>query len=154
MRKPLIAFALLCVLAACGRDTPPPGTPQAAAQDAEARIGDVAVHASLVQTSALDASVAKQYDLERSDRSAMLLLSVRRDGDAPLPASLKLDARASDASGASARPVALRRVVVDGLVDYVGTIDVAPPERLRVDVTVAYDNATSELRITRDLYPR
>ncbi len=46
-----------------------------------------------------DEAVARQYGLERSDRVAMLLVSVRRDGEAALPASVKVDARVSDASG-------------------------------------------------------
>ena len=151
-----IAFALLmgAALAGCGRDAPPAtGSSNAPAQDAQARVGDITVHATVVQTSTLDESVAGRYGLERSDRIAMLLVSARRDGDAPLPSSLKVDARVAAASAAPA-PVTLRPVTVDGLVDYVGTVEIAPPESLRFDVTVTYGTATSTLQFTRDFYPR
>jgi hypothetical protein len=155
MRTQALAVFLAATLTGCSGDAPP-ATASAAAttQDAQARVGDIAVHASVMQTAALDEAIARQYGLERSERVAMLLVSVRRDGDAPLPASLKLDARVSGADGTQARPVTLRRMVVDGLVDYVGTVDIAPPESLRFDVKVTYDTASSTLQFGRDFYPR
>ena len=154
MRAIALALLFAATLAGCGGDAPPAAASTGtAAQDAQARVGDVTVHASVVQTSTLDERVAGQYGLERSDRIAMLLVSARRDGDAPLPATLKLDAGVA-AGSAAAMPISLRPVTVDGLVDYVGTVEIAPPETLRFDVVVTYGTAASTLQFTRDFYPR
>jgi len=155
MRITILAGLLAIALAGCGRDAPPVSASSAAAmQVAQARVGDVAIHASVVQTSMLDDAIARQYGLARSDRVAMLLVSARRDGDAPLPASLTIDAKVADATGSAARPIALRAVTVDGLVDYVGTVDIAPPERLRFDIVATYGTATASTQFSRDFYPR
>ncbi|WP_133479141.1 DUF4426 domain-containing protein [Cognatilysobacter segetis] len=154
MRTIALALLVATALAGCGRDsTPATASASAAAQEAQARVGDVTVHASVVQTSTLDASIAQRYGLERSDRIALLLVSARRDGDAPLPPTLTIEARAS-AGSAAATPIALRPLEIDGSVDYVGTVDIAPPETLRFDVVVNYGTAASTLQFTRDFYPR
>ncbi|TZF90325.1 DUF4426 domain-containing protein [Cognatilysobacter lacus] len=157
MRIPTLLLSLLPLLAACSGSAPPVTASSASSagmQSAEARVGDVAVHASVVQTSTLDAATARQYGLDRSDRVAMLLLSARRDGDAALPPSFKVEATVADASGHGAQPIVLHQVKVDGLVDYVGTVDISPPDSLRFDVALAYESATSTMQFTREFYPR
>ncbi|MGY3265372.1 DUF4426 domain-containing protein [Lysobacter sp. HA35] len=153
MRNTALAIALLA-LAACSSDAPPvTAAASSAPQEAEARVGDVVVHASVVQTSTLDEAVAREYGLERSDRSAMLLVSARdAKGDAP---SSKVDISATVAPvGGVAQPIDLREVRVGDLVDHVGTVDIAPPEALKFDVTVRYGSATSTMSFTRDVFPR
>ncbi|HEY4560723.1 MAG TPA: DUF4426 domain-containing protein, partial [Lysobacter sp.] len=79
MRRIALLAPLVLALAACGGAAPPPVTASTsqAPQQAEARIGDVVVHASALQTSTLDAAIAQRYGIERSARTAMLLVSVR-----------------------------------------------------------------------------
>lgn len=157
MRIGALLIAILPLLGACSSSAPPVTASSSAssnAQSAEAHVGDIAVHASVLQTSMLDESTARQYGLERSNRVVMLLVSARRADDAPLPASFKVEARVADSSGNGAQPIALHTVKVDGLVDYVGTVDIAPPESLRFDVVASYETATSTMQFTRDFYPR
>ena len=157
MRRIALLFPFALAAAAC-TGSPPPVTAsastQAAPQQAEARIGDVVVHASAVQTSALDAGIAGRYGLERSGRVAMQLVSVRRaDGSDASGLPVTLEATVTPNGGAAQR-VALREIRVDGLVDRVGTIEIAPPETLRFDVVVRYGASTSTMQFTRDFFPR
>jgi hypothetical protein len=160
MRMFAVPLAVVLIAAGCGRDAGPADATATASsssnaqQPTQARVGDVTVHASVVQTSTLDDAVARQYGLERSDRIAMLLVSARRDGDAPLPPSLKIEAGIADPAGGAAKPIALHPVTVDGLTDYLGTVDIAPTETLRFDVSVTYGTARSSTQFTRDFYPR
>ena len=153
MRMSFLALVLPLLLAGCGGEPAPGAASSNATAEAQARVGDVTVHATVVQTSTLDAAIAARYGLERSDRIALLLVSARRDGDAPLPSSLKIDARVA-AGSTAATAVALRPITIDGLVDHVGTVEIAPPETLRFDVVVTYGTASSTLQFTRDFYPR
>ena len=153
--RPLLMIALLVALASCGRDAPPvtASSSQAPSQLAEVRIGDVVVHASVVQTSTLAAPVAQEYGLERSDRIAMLLVSARAADGNPAPAGVTVTATASPASGAPAA-IDLREVRSGGFVDRVGTVGIAPPETIRFDVQVRYGAATSTIQFTRDFFPQ
>lgn len=149
----LLACALLA--AGCTRDTPHAATASGVSQQqAESRIGDAVVHASVVQTSTLDAGVAQQYGLERSDRIAMLLVSVRRaDGaDGPVP-DVRVEATAGPIDAAP-QPLDLRELRVDGQLDRIGTVAIAPPESLRFGLTLRYGGSTSTMRFTRDFFAR
>jgi hypothetical protein len=152
----LLAFSLSLLLAACSRGGPSaaPAVESSSTQQAEARIGDVVVHASAVQATALDAATLSQHGLERSDRNVLLLVSVRRldGGDASgLPVTVTAQV-APD--GAAPQPVTLREVRVDGLVDRIGSVEVAPPETLRFDVSIRYGQATSTMRFTRTFFAK
>lgn len=157
MRIALPLLAALLLAAGCSREAPVTASTSAssgASQQAEARLGDAVVHASVVQTSTLDAAIAQRYGLERSDRLAMLLVSVRRaDGaDGPVP-DVRVEASAGP-TGAAPQPVSLRELRVDGLVDRVGTVAIAPPETLQFELTLRYGGATSTMRFTRDFFAR
>ena len=149
-----VLVTVLFGIAACADDHrgPPAGT-RSAPQEAEARIGDAIMHVSVVQTATLDARIAGQYGLERSDRLAMLLVSVRRTDGSPGPADVEVTATAVPSQGAP-QPIALRRIRVDDLVDHVGTVEIAPPETIRFDVVVRYGTAASTMSFSRDFYPR
>src|SRR3546814_17248096 len=53
-----------------------------AQQEASMQIGDVLVRANAVPTANLGEAVARQYGIERGTGTVMLLVGVRRDGDA------------------------------------------------------------------------
>lgn len=155
MRTSAIAtLAAALLLAGCSSEAPPVTAATASApQEAQVRIGDVVVHASVVQTAALPEAAATEYGLERSDRIAMLLVSARTASGDPAPAGVSVRATATPVGGAAV-DVPLREVRSGDLVDRVGTVEIAPPESLRFDVTVNYGSATSTLQFTRDFFPR
>ena len=128
MRRIALLAPFVLALAACGGSTPPvTASTSQAPQQAEARLGDVVVHASALQTSTLDEAIAKRYGLERSGRVAMLLVSVRRaDGSDAAGLPVSIDATVTPDRGTPER-ITLREISVDGLVDRVGTVQIAPP---------------------------
>ena len=139
MRRIALLAPFVLALAACGGSTPPvTASTSQAPQQAEARLGDVVVHASALQTSTLDEAIAKRYGLERSGRVAMLLVSVRRaDGSDAAGLPVSIDATVTPDRGTPER-ITLREISVDGLVDRVGTVQIAPPESLRFDLVIRY----------------
>ena len=154
MRRIALLAPFVLALAACGGSTPPvTASTSQAPQQAEARLGDVVVHASALQTSTLDEAIAKRDGLERSGRVAMLLVSVRRaDGSDAAGLPVSIDATVTPDRGTPER-ITLREISVDGLVDRVGTVEIAPPESLRFDLVIRYGNSTSTMQFTRDFFP-
>ena len=154
MRRIALLAPFVLALAACGGSTPPvTASTSQAPQQAEARLGDVVVHASALQTSTLDEAIAKRYGLERSGRIAMLLVSVRRaDGSDAAGLPVSIDATVTPDRGTPER-ITLREISVDGLVDRVGTVQIAPPESLRFALVIRYGNSTSTMQFSRDFFP-
>ncbi|TCZ83926.1 DUF4426 domain-containing protein [Lysobacter sp. N42] len=144
-------------LAGCGgAPQPAPAVPASSMQEAVARAGDVTIRASVLPTVMLDERVARGYGIERSDRSAMLLVSLRRGPEGQetaLPAQVL--AKASDLRG-RAQLVDMRELRSEGgLLDYVGTVEIDAPDTLRFDVQVTRaDGATSSMQFTREFHPR
>ena len=85
----------------------------------------------------------------------MLLVGVRQGSDAQevaLPA--RITATVSDLRGRK-HIIDMRELRSGDLLDYVGTIEVSPPDTLRFDVQVVRENgATSTMQFSRDFYPR
>lgn len=155
----LLPAALSMILAAgCGGgSTPAPviGASSASIQEAVERVGDVSIRASVVPTATLDESVARNYGIERSDSTALLLVSVRKgpDGaDDSIPA--RVEAKASNLGG-QAELIDMRELRSGDLLDYVGTVSIAPPDTIRFDLRVTpKDGASSTLQFTREFFPR
>ncbi len=154
----LLATLALGVLAACGGSAD--GQAELAVQAAESRLpatlelGDVRISASLAPTAALGPAIAARYGVV-PDRGRQLLLVGIRQGpehdETALQASV--GARARDLRGVW-QDVAMREVRSDGFVDYVGTVRVAPPDTLALEVTVhrAGAEAPDVLRFSRDVF--
>ncbi|MDI9240649.1 DUF4426 domain-containing protein [Lysobacter sp. LF1] len=157
-RTYLFACLLTAGLSACGGSAPPPpassGTSNTAAE-AVSRIGDVTIRANAMPTASLGAQVAAQYGIARDDSTVMLLVGVRQGSDAQetaLPA--QVTATATDLRGRR-HEIAMRELRSGDLLDYVGTVDVSPPETLRFEVTIVREGgATSTMQFSRDFYPR
>lgn len=166
---------VLSALSACGERVPPAPAP-AAAPDATAaasaasgnhgevvaRIGEVTIRASAVQTSNLPAAVAREYGIERGPGRVLLLVAVRQ-GDAATATAVpvRVSATSTDLRGGR-QQIAMREIRVEDpgagpdqvLVDHIGTVETSLPETLRFDVVVVRaGGATSTLRITRDFHP-
>jgi hypothetical protein len=158
-----VCLLALALLSACGREAAvPTGSDSVglAPQEAIARSGDVTVRASALQTSALSPTVAQQYGIVRDDTTVMLLVAVRRgpDGqDVAVPA--RVSATATDLRG-QRHSLELRELRTGEagsaqLLDYIGTVEIALPDTLRFDVTVAPESgAGTSLQFSREFYPR
>ena len=152
----LAALSASLLLVACGAE-PPTRTAENSPvpQQAIARVGDVTMRASVVQTSALGSGVASQYGIHRDDNTVMLLVAVRKGADAQeaaLPA--QVTATVTDLRG-QRQTLALRELRTGDLLDYVGTVQTTLPETLRFDVKIVREGgATSSLQFSREFYPR
>jgi hypothetical protein len=157
--RSLVTLLLGVLLAGCGGNAPPPAAPAGptagASAEAVARIGDISVHVSAVQTSLLSESVARQYDIARDPNTVLLLVAPRKGEaeDAPAGAA-RVSATATDLRGAR-QDIPLHAVEVAGLTDYIGTVTTSLPDTLRFDVRIALENgATSSVQLSRDFYPQ
>lgn len=157
--RPVIVLLVL-VLAACGGSpAPTPATPApaaaAATSEAVTQIGDVSIHASVVQTSTLAPSVASAYGITRDARRVLLLVAVRQGPDAQaiaLPAQVV--ATVTDLRGRR-QDIAMRELRSGDLLDYIGTLEVDLPDTLRFELTITrVGGATSTMQFTREFYPR
>ena len=160
-RSRLLPFASLALLllAACQGSTAPapvaqPASPGAQSAEAESTVNGATVHVSAVQTSQLPDSVMRRYGIARSSRTVLLLVNLRNVGGAPGPA---ISATVTDLQEHTT-PVALRELQVapsePGTIDYVGTVEVTPPDTLRFTVVATRGGATSTVQVTREFYPQ
>lgn len=163
-RALIVSLLAVLVLPGCGRQ---PSAPVAAAtsapQEAIARVGDVSIRASVVQTSALGPAIASQYGITRDDRTVMLLVAVRKGAEtqeASLPA--QITATVTDLRGQK-QSIAMRELRVpatgsgaeQALLDYVGTVEVELPDTLRFDLVIVREGgASSTMQFSREFYPR
>jgi hypothetical protein len=153
-----IALMSMLALAGCGgSNTTPPAVPAASApasSEAVTRIGDVSIHASVVQTSVLAESVAREYGITRDPHRVLLLVAVRRGPDAEaigLPAQVV--ATVTDLRGRR-QDIVMRELRSGDLLDYIGTVEVDLPDTLRFDVAVTRaGGATSTLQFNREFHP-
>lgn len=155
MRHFVLAVSFALALGGCGGQAPAPAAPAAAPESALSRLGDITIRATALPTAALDAEVAGRYGIVRDERTIMLLVGVRKGSDAEevaLPA--KITATATNLSG-QRRPIALRELRADGLLDYVGTVDTSLPDTLRFELVVVPEGAAaSTMQFSREFYPR
>lgn len=159
--KLAISCAVL-LLSACGDDAPKPAKRIDVPQEAITRIGDVTIRANVMRTAHLNEAVARGYGIQRSDKTLMLLVSVRQgpDGqDIALPATIQ--ASVANLHG-QRRDIEMRELrtgdpgsgPAQALVDYVGTVDVAPPDTLSFDLKIVREGgATSSMQFSREFTP-
>jgi hypothetical protein len=152
-----IALMSMLALGACGGSNAPPPASASATKPSEAvtRIGDVSIHASVVQTSTLAEGVARDYGITRDERRVLLLVAVRQGPEAEaiaLPAQVV--ATVTDLRGRR-QDIAMRELRSGDLLDYVGTVEIDLPDTLRFDVAVTRaGGATSTLQFNREFHPR
>lgn len=122
--------------------------------EAESSVDGATVHVSAVQTSQLPESVARDYGIDRSPRTILLLVNLRNLGDRPAPA---ITASVTDLQQHTTA-LALREVHVAageaGSTDYIGTIEATLPDTLRFTVLATRGGATAKVEMSRDFYPR
>ena len=123
--------------------------------DAVLQLGDVDIHASVLQTSALPESVARQYAIDRDPKTILLLVAVRTRPSAnavALPA--RVTATVTDLRGGQ-QDIAMREVQTGTLVDSVGTTQTTLLDMLRFDLTVAVNGMVpAKMQVEREFYPQ
>ena len=153
----LLLACLALPLAACQGDraSAPPATAaplQGQSAEAESSIDGTTVHVSVVQTSQLPESVAREYGFERSPRTILLLVNLRDVGSAPAP---EMSANVTDLLQHTT-PVLLRAAHGaqndPDILDYVGTVDATLPDTLRFTVVARNGGATATVTVSRDFY--
>ncbi len=155
----LLLACLALPLAACRGEhasTPPvtAASSQAQSAEAESSIGGTTVHISVVQTSQLPDSVAREYGLDRSPRTVLLLVNLRGVGSAPAPViSATVTDLLQHTAPVSLRATHLAHADADTL-DYVGTVEATLPDTLRFTVVARRGGATATLEVNRDFYPQ
>lgn len=139
------------LLSACGDDAPKPARQIDTPQEAITRIGDVTIRANVLRTANLNEGVARGYGIPRSEDTLLLLVAVRKgpDGqDIALPATIQ--ASVVDLRG-QRRDIAMRELRAGELVDYIGIVDVSPPDTLSFDLKIVREGgATSLMQFSRD----
>lgn len=96
--------------------------------------GEYKVHYNTINTSFLSAQVARQYGIQRSDRRAMLSLTVqRKEGDKTVPVKADIEARATNLTG-QLRQVSLRAVEDGEAIYYIGEFGIENEEVLNFQV--------------------
>lgn len=125
-------------------------------QQLEARVGDLTVYVTAIQTSTIPAAVAREHGIVQRDDLVMLRVSPRRqDGNGEIiSAPVQIQATATEL-GAASKPLPLQQMVANGLVDHVGTVEVQLPQTVSFQVTVATPGGASEtLSLTGDFSKR
>ena len=123
--------------------------------DTVLQLGDVSIRASVVQTSALPTSVARQYAIDRNPKTVLLLIAVRKGpsaGEVALPA--RVTATVTDLRGGT-QDITMREVHTETLVDAIGTTETTLPDTLRFDVIVVVAGmAPVKMQFEREFYPQ
>lgn len=158
-RPALAATLLTLALVGCGgsgsgQPDTTPSTPMAP-QEAVSRVGDVTIRASVVQTSTLPETVARQYGIVRNERLVMLLVGVRQGPEAQETAvPAQVTATAIDLRGRR-QDIAMRELRAGELLDYVGTTEIDLPDTVRFELTVVRaGGAQSTMQFSREFFPR
>ena len=157
MTMPRLAIALSAVLAITGCSRAPQPEPalspgqNAPINPARTELAGAVIEARIIDTRTLGEAMARHYRIQQDDGHWLLLVTVRdREGNG-LPAdAVQLSAKAGDLT-TRPRPIPLRAIAVDGLHDWVGTIQAAGPTTLLVELDARRDGASTRLRFSRDL---
>lgn len=135
----LLALAAATGLVACGGRAPEPAQfippPQSTTE-----LEGLRARYNLLPTLALGEAVAREYGVERSADTALLVVALRRpgaDGD-ETAADGEVSAEAVDLAGRR-QAVELRRVSTGDYVDHVGVVRIGTHDTVRVHVGVVAD---------------
>ncbi len=155
---PLLAALLLTSVSLAGCDSEPAprtATPVAVPQEATLTVGDTTIRASVVQTSALNDVIARQYGIERDDGIVMLLVGLRRGPaaeDVSVPA--RIIANVTDLRGQT-QAIEMRELRSGELVDYVGTVQVSLPDTLAFELNIERaGKPAATMQFSREFFPQ
>jgi len=103
----------------------------AAAADRVQRFGDFEVHYNAVPTVMLEPAIARNYDIQRSQRRGLLTVSLLR-GDSPVSASV--NARSENLAG-QVQALSMREVREGDAVYYIGSFSATEEEELEFTIS-------------------
>lgn len=110
--------------------------------------GEYVIHYNTINTSFLSAQVARKYGIQRSDRRAMINLTVQKKGenDKTTPIKADIDATATNLTG-QLRDIALRAVEDGEAIYYIGEFTVENEEVLNFHIDVKPEGAANRLNL-------
>lgn len=156
----LLTCLTACLLTACdgsGQSSATAGTDiPGSTRQLEASVGDVTVYITAIQTSSIPAQVAREHGIVQRDGLVMLRVSPRRQGSNREIVSAPVEVQATATTlGAAPQNLPLKQMATNGLVDYVGTVEVQLPQTVSFDVSVATPSGAREtLSVTGDFSTR
>lgn len=162
IKKSLIIFSILALVAACGGPGENADIPDAQPAGAtSADIGNHVVHFSAQSTDSLPPEIAGAYNIARSKNRAMLNVSIIRESDGvPVPATVTV--KTVNLTG-QLKNVTMRMIEEPGnasnpddagAIYYIGVTPVANRETLNFDISVTPEGATqaSMVRFQREFF--
>lgn len=109
--------------------------------------GEYRVHYNTINTSFLSAQVAREYGIQRSDRRAMLSLTVqRKEGEKTVPIKADIEAQATNLTG-QLRQVSLRAVEDGEAIYYIGEFGIENEEVLNFQVDLKPQGASDAISL-------
>ena len=100
------------------------------------KFGDYLIHYNALSTQSLNADMARQYSIERSDKRGLINISVQKvaaDGTAAA-VNAEIRGEATNLTGQKS-PITIREIP-DLYVSYIGLFDVAPPDTYSFDLSI------------------
>ena len=153
IRRTWIALSFFVFVAACGgadESRPVPEAQPAGATNAD--IGDHVVHFSALLTNQLPPEVARTYNIVRSDKRAMLNVSVLSESDGTA-VTARVTVKTVNLAG-QPKDVTMRRINEQEAIYYIGETDVYNRETLIFDISVTPDGveSASDVRFKRQFF--
>lgn len=131
----LLAACVLTLTAACGSGGSDRAPPAREWQDpGEAHQGEWTLYWSAYPTADLDPAMAAEYGVEQRPRGALVTVSLVRDLDPRASAGARVEIAARTLLG-DPRPVRVRSIERDGVVSWLGELDVQHREMLVFSVS-------------------
>ncbi len=152
---PMRLRALACVLAALSLAACSAGEAPRTAQfvppvETQQDFGDLRVHFNALPTLSLSEAVAREYGVERTAGTALVVIAVRRiKGAEEVAMEGDVSAVARDLSGKQ-QTLHFRPVRTGDYIDHIGTVDVGAHDTYRFEVTVRADGRTGTLQFARN----
>lgn len=128
MRRPRVVIATIgSIVLAAGLVA----APAVAAEDRSQRFGDFELHYNAIPTVTLEPDIARQYDIQRSQRQGLLTVSLLRDGE---PVAASVNARSQNLAG-QIQAITMREVSEGDAVYYIGTFSATQEEELEFTIS-------------------
>lgn len=154
----------MLLLAACDQGSENPDTagtleqneiPVLPGTESSRDFGDYVVHFNALTTDQLNQQIAEQYDIVRSDRRAMLNVSIleKRDGDTNVPVPGSVTTQAINLTG-QLKDMPMREIREGDAIYYIGETAVSDGETLvfTIDVTPINDPSRYTVRFKKQFY--
>ncbi len=143
---------VLALLTGCGADAPRQAQFVPPAPAVAELGGNLRVHYNLLPTQSLGEPTARQYGIERTSGTALLVVALRRVDSEGVehPVDGQVQARARDLSGRG-QPIDLRVASTGDYDSHIGVVPVSPRDVLRIEVEVDVEGRRQAFDFQRSL---